>query len=59
MKKGVITGILLVLVLYLPVTAEFYRYKDAHGNTIYTDDLSKVPPEQRKDIESLCSPFAS
>lgn len=52
MKKSVIIGILLVLALHFPAAAEFYRYKDTHGNTIYTDDYSKVPPEQREEAKS-------
>ena len=40
-----------VLVWASPGMGEFYRYQDAHGNVIYTDDLSKVPAEQRSHAE--------
>jgi hypothetical protein len=53
MKKILYCSLALfaVSVLASPGMAEFYRYKDAHGNVIYTDDLSKVPTEQRSQAE--------
>jgi Zn-dependent M32 family carboxypeptidase len=53
MKKIWICNLMLfvVLVWASPGLGEFYRYKDPHGNLIYTDDLSKVPVEQRSQAE--------
>lgn len=47
-----ILGILVMLAAVPPATADFYRYKDKHGNTMYTDDLSKVPVDQRQQVQS-------
>ena len=47
MKKIWIISLLVSFVWVSSGSAEFYRFKDAHGNMIYTDDLSKVPEVQR------------
>jgi hypothetical protein len=53
MKKIWICSLALFvgLVCASPGMGEFYRFKDSHGNVIYTDDLSKVPKEQRSQAE--------
>lgn len=47
MKVLGIICLLAFMVLVQPIGADVYRYKDQHGNEIYTDDLNKVPAEQR------------
>lgn len=47
-----IAGILIIFCSLGPVSADFYRYVDEHGNVLFTDDLSKVPPELRGTVQS-------
>jgi hypothetical protein len=47
MNKITSVIVALFLVLAVPVTAQFYRYIDKDGNLRFTDDLNRVPVEQR------------
>ncbi len=42
---------LLVLNVALNLQAEFYKYIDNEGQTFFVEDLSRVPPEYRDQVE--------
>jgi hypothetical protein len=42
---------LVLLIWVIPASADFYRFVDEKGNTIYTDDINKVPVEQRGHVQ--------
>ena len=54
MRSRVI-GMLLAIVAagVLPVQAEMYKYRDAQGNTCYTDNLAQIPEDQRPKAQAL------
>jgi len=56
MKKLTWTIVIIFLLLAGPVTAQFYRYIDKNGDLRFTDDLSKVPAEQRSNIRKYNEP---
>jgi len=53
MKLIGIIGLCAAFSLASATAAEFYRYSDPHGNVIFTDDLSKVPADQRSNAEMV------
>lgn len=43
--------LLALLLIGAPAGAEIYRWSDASGRVHFTQDLSQVPPSQRKQAE--------
>jgi hypothetical protein len=40
----------MIMIFALAVSAEFFQYTDENGNLIFTDDLSRIPVNQRDKI---------
>ncbi len=51
MKPHCLCALLLSFLLAAPVSAEFYKYVDQSGNIRFTDDITMVPPAQRKKLK--------
>lgn len=53
MKARFILSVLCLSVLFVSIgTADVYKWVDQEGITHYTDDLSKVPKEQRPGMDA-------
>ncbi len=50
-KLSCTLGVLVVLMLATPSHSAIYKWKDEHGKTHFTDNLSKIPPQYRKKGE--------
>jgi chromosome segregation ATPase len=59
MLKTILLAILAMLVLtQIEAKADFYKYTDENGSTIFTDDLSKIPENQRNKIKKYQEPLS-
>jgi len=43
--------LLISFSLTAPLFAQIYKYRDTRGHIVFTDDLSKVPPDKRSDVQ--------
>ena len=50
MRFSAVVGILAVLVMAQPASAEFYKYRDKNGTIRFTDNLGEVPVAQRGKV---------
>lgn len=52
MKKMLLAFGMVLFFNIQPAHSEIYQYKDKNGNTIFTDDMTKVPESQREGIKT-------
>lgn len=52
MKKMLLAFGMVLFLNIQPAHSEIYQYKDKNGNTIFTDDMTKVPENLREGIKS-------
>lgn len=45
----------MVAVWAAPAVGEYYRYTDSDGVVRFTDDLARVPPDQRPEVKTYAS----
>lgn len=51
MLKKIFLSVLFLL-MAMPASGEYYQYKDQNGNVRFTDDLYKVPADQRSAMKT-------
>ena len=57
MFKTTLLAVLAMFVLTpIEAKADFYKYIDENGNIIFTDNLSKIPKNQRNKVEKYHEP---
>lgn len=51
-KKSVVMAAGAIILLSMPALGEYYRFVDENGMQRYTDDLSRVPRDQRPKVKA-------
>jgi hypothetical protein len=46
----IIFFLFIFIVMSHPVSGEYYQYKDANGNILFTDDVANVPANDRSNL---------
>ena len=52
MNRIIAVTLLLVAILTGPAIAEIYKYVDETGNLRFTDDITQIPADQRKKMDT-------
>lgn len=59
MKRMIWLMIVALALIEAPAMAEYYRYLDKQGNTLYTDDITLIPADQRSKVQSFYEQYPS